>query len=193
MITVPAGSTLTLRCYDQGAGVESLALISLADTRAEFVTELPPIPVLSLDEPGVRRAGVLELVSSAGVTWVEAELRGGLLTVVGDMPTDIVQRRAVARRPGGYSATGTAQIEAGLVAIAAQVEDISTDGVLLRITDRPRLPDGISRTLLHVAMPWGLLTASVTTIDQRADLLRGTFEWVDPAGAAALHDFCAAR
>ncbi|GIF17313.1 hypothetical protein BJ973_009725 [Actinoplanes tereljensis] len=193
MITVPSGSTLTLRCYDQGAGVESLALISLAETRAEFVAELPPIPVLSLDDPGVRRAGVLELVSSAGVTWVEAELRGGLLTILGDTPTDIVQRRTAARRMAGYSATGTAQIDSGLVAMAAQVEDISTDGVLLRVTDRPRLPDGITRTLLHVAMPWGLLTASVTTVDQRADLLRGTFEWVDPAGAAALHEYCAAR
>jgi hypothetical protein len=193
MITVPAGSTLTLRCYDQGAGVESLALISLAEIRAEFVAELPPIPVLSLDEPGIRRAGVLELVSSIGVTWVEAELRGSLLTVLGDTPTDIVQRRSAARHPGGYTATGTAQAGSGLVAIAAEVEDISTEGVLLRVTDRPRLPDGISRTLLHVAMPWGLLTASVTTVDQRADQLRGTFEWIDPAGAAALHDFCAAR
>ncbi|MFD0521669.1 hypothetical protein [Paractinoplanes durhamensis] len=177
----------------RSAGVESLSLISLAETSANFVAELAPIPVLSLDGPGVRRLGVLELVSDAGVTWVEAELRAGLLTVRGAPPTGIVQRRAAARHTGGYTATGTAQIDGGLVAMAAEIEDISTDGVLLRVTDRPRLPEGISRTLLHVAMPWGLLTAAVTTVDQRADQLRGTFEWIDPAGAAALHEFCAAR
>jgi hypothetical protein len=189
MITVPAGSTLTLRIN----GEEPLALLSLEETRANFVAELPPIPVLSLDGPGVRRAGILELVSSAGITWVEAELRGGLLTVLGDSETGIVQRRSATRRTVAYAASGTAQIDGGLQTITAQVVDISIDGVLLRATGRPRLPSGISRTLLNVTMPWGLLTAGVITVDQRADLLRGTFDWIDPAGAAALHEFCTAR
>jgi len=197
MIKVPAGSTLTLRC----PGEDPVALISLADSRADFVAELPPLPVLSLDGPGVRRIGVLELVSSAGVTWVEAELRGGLLTILGDTPTGIVQRRAAARRPGAYAATGTAQFDAGerpgLITITGQVEDISTDGLLLRASaagdDRPHLPGRILRTLLEVRMPWGVLSTAVTTVEQRADLLRGTFEWIDPAGAGPLHEFCAAR
>lgn len=188
MITVPAGSTLTLRC----PGDEPLALIALDETRATFVSELPPIPVLSLDGPGTRRTGILELVSSKGVTWVEAELRGPLLTILGDMPTGMVQRRAAPRRPGAYAAAGTAQLDADpqprLVAITGQVEDISVDGLLLRTGAGPRR---ILRSMLHVDMPWGALTAAVTTVDQRSDLLRGTFEWIDPAGAAALRDFCA--
>ena len=79
MVTVPAGSTLLLRC----PGAEPLALITLAEVSAAFVAELPPIPVLGPDGPGTRRFGILELVSSAGVTWVEAELRDGTLTFTG--------------------------------------------------------------------------------------------------------------
>ena len=50
MITVPAGSSLTLRC----PGTQAIVLVSLAEVRAPFLAELPPIPVLSLDGPGVR-------------------------------------------------------------------------------------------------------------------------------------------
>src|SRR5512138_687367 len=100
MIMVPAGSTLTLRC----PGGPDLALVTLAEVRADFVAELPPMWVLSLDKPGTRRGGILELVTSAGVTWVEAELRGDRLTVTGDLPTDVVQRREAARKPGAYPA-----------------------------------------------------------------------------------------
>jgi hypothetical protein len=194
MITVPAGTTLTLR----SPGEDPVALMSLAEVRADFLAELPPVPVLSFDGPGTRREGVLELVTSAGVTWIEAELRGGLLRVLGEPPTGIVQRRSAARRPGAYAATGTAQVDTGpsnrLLAVAGHVEDISADGLLLRATgrdDRPHLPSAILRALLHVQMPWGEMTASVTTVSQRSDLLRGTFEWIDPADARALREFCA--
>src|SRR4051812_15685717 len=101
MVTVPAGSTLLLRC----PGEQPLALIALAEGGAAFPAELPPIPVLSTGGPGTRRFGILELVSSAGVTWVEAELHGGTLTCTGEPPTDVVQRRGAARRPGAYAAT----------------------------------------------------------------------------------------
>ncbi|MFF5289898.1 hypothetical protein [Paractinoplanes globisporus] len=195
MIAVPAGSTLTLRC----PGEPDLALIALAEVRADFVAELPPIPVLGLDEPGTRRTGILELVTSAGVTWIEAELRGGRLTVAGDLTTDVVQRRGAARRPGTYAATGTAQVDSEpgrrLVRVTGHVEDVSTGGLLLRATadNGPHLPAGIVRTLLHVGMPWGDMTAAVTTVEQIADQLRGTYEWLDPVDSAALRDFCVPR
>jgi hypothetical protein len=189
MITVPAGSTLTLRC----PGEPDLALICLAEVRANFIAELPPMPVLSLDGPGTRRYGILELVSNAGVTWIEAELRDGLLQVGADLATDVVQRRGAARRPGEYPATGTVQIatEPGhrLVAVTGHVEDISTTGLLLR-TDR-YMPAGIVRTLLNVTMPWGTMKAAVTPVAQRGDTLRGTYEWLDPADAGELQKFCA--
>ncbi|MFC4065204.1 hypothetical protein [Actinoplanes subglobosus] len=196
MITVPAGSSLTLRC----PGTQGIVLVSLADVSAPFLTDLPAIPVLSLDGPGVRRIGILELVTSAGVTWVEAELRNDQLTVIGDAPTDVVQRRSSTRRPGTYPAVGTAQIEnvdgRRLVPLTGRVEDISTTGLLLRATtddNLPSLPYGIERTLLHVTMPWGELTAAVNTVDQRADLLRGTFEWIDPNASDELVRFCGSR
>jgi hypothetical protein len=196
MITVPAGSTLTLRGPD-GPG---LALITLAEVQAAFVAELPPIPVLSLDDPATRRTGVLELVTSAGVTWIEAELRGGRLTVAGDLATDVVQRRAAGRRPGAYPATGTAQVDSEpgrrLVPVTGHVEDVSTGGLLLSATapgGGPHLPPGIVRTLLHVGMPWGDMTVAVSTVEQIAGQLRGTYEWIGRADAAALRDFCAAR
>jgi hypothetical protein len=195
MVTVPAGSTLLLRC----PGEQPLALITLAEVSAPFVAELPPIPVLGTDGPGTRRFGILELVSSAGVTWVEAELRDGLLTHTGEPPTEVVQRRGAVRRPGAYAATGTAELDSEpgrrLVAVSGQVEDVSTSGLLLRA--RPaggvHLPPGIVRTLLHIAMPWGEMAATVTTVDQRADRLRGTYEWMSPADEQALRAFCAGR
>jgi hypothetical protein len=193
---VPAGSSLALRCPD----AEAIALITLAEVRANFVAELPPIPVLSLDGAGTRRIGILELVSSSGITWVEAELREGQLTIVGETVTDMVQRRTATRRSGAYPATGTAQVPPGagpsLIAVSGHVEDISTGGLLLRALPddgRPHLPPGIVRTLLQIAMPWGEMTAAVTTVDQIAEQLRGTYEWIDPADAEALRDFCAAR
>ena len=195
MITVPAGSTLTLRC----PGGLDLALVTLAEVHADFVAELPPIPVLSLDDPATRRTGVLELVTSAGVTWLEAELRGGRLTFVGDLATDVVQRREAARRPGAYPASGTAQVdfEPGrrLVRVSGYVEDVSTGGLLLRASTAsgPHLPAGIVRTLLHVGMPWGDMTVAIATVDQIAGQLRGTYEWIGLADAATLRDFCAAR
>jgi hypothetical protein len=196
MITVTAGSTLTLRCPD----IEAIPLVCLADVRAPFIAELPPLPVLSLDEAGVRRYGILELTSSAGVAWVEAELRGGLITVLGDTPTGVIQRRDSPRRPGSFPATGTAQVDTGpsqrLVAVAGEVQDISTSGLLLRATaddDSPHLPTAILRTLLHVTMPWGELTAAVSTVDQRSDQLRGTFEWIDPGDAKALTAYVLSR
>jgi len=195
MITVPAGSTLLLRC----PGEQPLALIVLTEVSADFVAELPPIPVLSPDGPGVRRFGVLELVSNAGVTWIEAELRDGVLTHSGEAPTDVVQRRGAARRPGTYAATGTAQLDSEpgrrLVAVSGQVEDVSTSGLLLRATpaDSVHLPPGIVRSLLHISMPWGDMAVTVATIDQRADQLRGTYEWMSPADMAALRAFCSAR
>jgi hypothetical protein len=193
---VPAGSSLALRC----PGEEAIALITLAEVRANFVAELPPIPVLSLDGPGTRRFGILELVSRAGATWIEAELREGQLTIIGDTVTDMVQRRAATRRSGAYAATGTAQVPAGagpsLVLVTGHVEDISTGGLLLRALPddgRPHLPAGIVRTLLQISMPWGEMTTAVTTVDQIAEQLRGTYEWIDPADAEALRKFCAAR
>ncbi|MFI7600157.1 hypothetical protein [Actinoplanes sp. NPDC049681] len=195
MVTVPAGSTLLLRC----PGEQPLALIVLAEVSAAFLAELPPIPVLDPDGPGTRRFGILELVSSAGVTWVEAELRDGTLTLTGDPPTDVVQRRGATRRPGTYAATGTAQLntEPGrrLVALSGHVEDVSTTGLLLRATPATsvHLPPNIVRTLLHISMPWGDMTATITTVDQRADHLRGTYEWLTPSDKAALETFCAAR
>ncbi|MEV4708374.1 PilZ domain-containing protein [Actinoplanes sp. NPDC049316] len=195
MVTVPAGSTLVLRC----PGEPPLTLIVPAEVGAEFVAELPPIPVLGPDDPGTRRSGILELVSSAGVTWVEADLRGGVLTITGPPPTDVVQRRGAVRRPGMYAATGTAELDSEpgrrLVAVSGHVEDVSTSGLLLRATpaDSLHLPPGIVRTLLHISMPWGDMTATVATVDQRADQLRGTYEWMDPADEAALRAFCSAR
>jgi len=195
MVTVPAGSTLLLRC----PGEQPLALITLAEVGAAFVAELPPIPVLSPDGPGTRRFGILELVSSAGVTWVEAELRDGTCTLTGEPPTDVVQRRGAARRPGTYAATGTAELDSEpgrrLVALSGQVEDVSTSGLLLRATPagNVHLPPGIVRTLLQITMPWGDMAATVATVDQRADQLRGTYEWMDPADEAELRAFCATR
>jgi hypothetical protein len=195
MVTVPAGSTLLLRC----PGEQPLALIVLAEVSAAFVAELPPIGVLSPDGPGARRFGILELVSSTGVTWVEAELRDGILTHTGEAPTDVVQRRGAARRPGTYAATGTVQLDSEpgrrLVAVSGQVEDVSTSGLLLRAAPAGgvHLPPGIVRTLLHINMPWGDIAATVTTVNQRADQLRGTYEWMDPADEAALRAFCSAR
>ncbi|MEV0895628.1 hypothetical protein [Actinoplanes sp. NPDC049802] len=196
MITVPAGSSLTMRCPD----TQPIILVSLAEVQAQFLAELPPIPVLSLDGPGVRRIGILELVTASGVTWVEAELRNDQLKVIGDAPTDVVQRRTAARRPGNHPTVGTAQIESidgrRLIQITGRVEDISTAGLLLRAStgdNLPALPYGIGRTLLHITMPWGEMTASVTTVDQRADLLRGTFEWMDPHSKTELARYCAGR
>jgi hypothetical protein len=195
MVTVRAGSTLLLRC----PGEQPLALIVLAEVSAAFVAELPPIAVLSPDGPGARRFGILELVSSTGVTWVEAELRDGILTHTGEAPTDVVQRRGAARRPGTYAATGTVQLDSEpgrrLVAVSGQVEDVSTSGLLLRAAPAGgvHLPPGIVRTLLHINMPWGDIAATVTTVNQRADQLRGTYEWMDPADEAALRTFCSAR
>ena len=195
MVTVPAGSTLLLRC----PGEQPLALITLGEVKAAFLAELPPIPVLGPDGPGTRRFGILELVSSAGVTWVEAELREGVLTLIGDPPADVVQRRGAARRPGMYAATGTVELDSvpgrRLVAVSGHVEDISTTGLLLRATPAGsvHLPPGIVRTLLHISMPWGDMAASVTTVDQRADQLRGTYAWMDPADEAALRAHCSAR
>jgi hypothetical protein len=194
MVTVPAGSTLLLRC----PGEQPLALIALAEVGAAFLAELPPIPVLSTDGPGTRRFGILELVSSAGVTWVEAELHGGTLTCTGEPPTDVVQRRGAARRPGAYAATGTAEIDSEpgrrLVAVSGHVEDVSTTGLLLRATPAGglNLPPGIVRTLLNISMPWGDMAATVTTVDQRGDQLRGTYEWMSPADEEALRAFCSA-
>lgn len=196
MITVPAGSNLTMRCD----GTQPIVLVSLEEVRAAFLAELPPIPVLSLDGPGVRRIGVVELVTGAGVTWIEAELRNDQLKVIGDAPTDVVQRRTATRRPGSYPAIGTAQVEnvdgRRLVPLTGRVEDISTAGLLLRATaddNLPALPYGIERTMLHITMPWGEMTAAITTVDQRADLLRGTYEWIDPNAAEELARFCAGR
>jgi hypothetical protein len=195
MVTVLAGSTLLLRC----PGEQPLALIVLAEVSAAFMAELPPIAVLSPDGPGTRRFGVLELVSSAGVTWIEAELRDGVLTPTGEPPTDVVQRRGAARRPGTYAATGTAQLDSEpgrrLVPVSGQVEDVSTSGLLLRAApaDSVHLPAGIVRTLLHISMPWGDMAATITTVDQRADQLRGTYEWMAAADEAALRAFCSAR
>jgi hypothetical protein len=192
MIAVPAGTTLTLRCQ----GEDDLPLISLAQVQANFVTELPPIMVLSLDEPGTRRYGILELVTSAGVTWVEAELNDGRITVTGGLPTDVVQRRGAKRRPGTYPASGTAQVDSGagrrLVPVSGYVEDVSTGGLLLRASgpDSPHLPRNIERALLHVAMPWGVMNAAITPVEQIADQLRGSYEWLDPADSTALRQFC---
>jgi hypothetical protein len=180
-------------------GGPDLALIALAETRANFVAELPPIPVLGLDDAAARRTGIVELVTSAGVTWIEAELRGGRLTVTGDLTTDVVQRREAARRPGAYAATGTAQVDSEpgrrLVPVSGHVEDVSTGGLLLRATaaGSPHLPAGIVRTLLHVSMPWGDMTAAVTTVEQIADRLRGAYESLDPVDSDALREFCASR
>jgi hypothetical protein len=191
MVTVPAGSTLTLRCPDE----RPIVLITTAEARAGFVADLPPIPVFDLD--GGRRFGILELVSSAGVTWTEAELRDGLITLVGDPPTDVVQRRGAPRRPGTYGASGTVQLDDApghcLVAVAGHVEDVSTSGLLLRASpdDSPHLPPRIIRVLLEVAMPWGPMTTAVTVVDQRSDTLRGTYEWIGEKDAAALRDFTA--
>ena len=195
MVTVPSGSTLLLRC----PGEQPLALITMTEVSAAFLAELPPIPVLSPDGPGIRRFGILELVSSAGVTWVEAELRDGILTPTGDTPTDVVQRRGAARRPGTYAATGTAELDSEpgrrLVVVSGHVEDVSTSGLLLRAApaDSVHLPPDIVRVLLRVSMPWGNMAATVTTVDQRADQLRGTYEWIDPADEPALRAFCSAR
>jgi hypothetical protein len=195
VVTVPSASTLLLRC----PGEQPLALITMTEVSAAFLAELPPIPVLSPDGPGIRRFGILELVSSAGVTWVEAELRDGILTPTGDTPTDVVQRRGAARRPGTYAATGTAELDSEpgrrLVVVSGHVEDVSTSGLLLRAApaDSVHLPPDIVRVLLRVSMPWGNMAATVTTVDQRADQLRGTYEWIDPADEPALRAFCSAR
>ncbi|MEV6344095.1 hypothetical protein [Actinoplanes sp. NPDC051851] len=195
-ITVAAGSTFTLRCPD----TEPISLVSVAEVRAPFLAELPPIPVLSLDDgPGVRRIGVCELVSSAGLTWVDAELRDGLLTVLGDSPAPVVQRRDSVRRAGLYPAHGTALVvtrsERSRVPITGAVQDISMSGLLLRgrATNRtaPHLPTGILRVMLHIAMPWGEMTVTVATVDQRSDRLRGSFEWISPESEGPLAKYVA--
>lgn len=199
MVLVPAGSSLTLRRADGTA----VTMVTLADISAQLLDDLPAIPVMSLEDPAARQAGVLELVSTSGVAWVEAELRGDLLRLTGHPSDALVQRRASHRRPEQRPMFGTAELPRApgssvrrRVRFDGQVLNISASGVLLRAVPEGgghSLPAGVTAVMIEADMPWGPLAAAVRVVDQRSDLLRGEFSWLPAAAPAQLDSYCSGR
>jgi hypothetical protein len=195
MVLVPAGSSLVLRRADGTA----VTMVTLADVSAGLLCDLPAIPVMSLEDPAARHAGVVELVSTSGAAWAEAELRGDLLRLLGDASDTLVQRRSSHRRPDHRPCVGVAELarEPGTVGrkirFGGQVLNISASGVLLRAVpegDGHCLPAGVITLMIEADMPWGVVPATVRAIDQRSEFLRGEFTWLPPADATQLSLYC---
>lgn len=199
MVLVPAGSSLTLRRTDGSA----VTMVTLADISAQLLSDLPAIPVMSLEDPASRQAGVVELVCTSGVTWAEAELRGDLLRLIGDASDTLVQRRSSHRRHTQRPVIGTAELprEPGSlirrrVRFDGQVLNISATGVLLRAVPEGGghcLPPGVTSVMIEADMPWGALPAAVRVVSQRSDLLRGEFTWLPSSAPAELNSYCSDR
>jgi len=199
MVLVPAGSSLILRRADGTA----VTMVTLADVTAKLLGELPDIPVMSLEDPAVRHAGVVELVSTSGVAWAEAELRGDLLRLLGDASDTLLQRRSSHRRQESLPFVGTAElareprrIVGRRVRFGGQVLNISATGVLLRAVPEGGghcLPPGVTAVMIEADMPWGALPAAVRVIDQRSEYLRGEFTWLPPTAPAQLIAYCSGR
>jgi hypothetical protein len=199
MVLVPAGSSLTLRRADGTA----VTMVTLADVSAKLLCDLPAIPVMSLEDPATHHAGVAELVSTSGAAWVEAELRGDMLRLIGDASDTLVQRRTSYRRPDHRPYAGVAEFPgdsgnpAGRrIRFSGQILNISASGVLLRAvpeTDGHCLPPGATTVTIDADMPWGVLPAKVRVVDQRSEFLRGEFTWLPPSAAAELSIYCSGR
>jgi len=199
MVLVPAGSSLILRRGDGTAA----AMVTLTDVSAKLLGNLPDIPVMSLEDPAARQVGVVELVTTSGVAWAEAELRGDLLRLLGDASDTLVQRRTSQRRHERRPFVGTAElarppraIVGRRVRFAGQVLNISATGVLLSAVPEGGghcLPAGVTAVMIEAEMPWGAFQAAVRVIDQRSEYLRGEFTWLPPSAPAQLKAYCAAQ
>jgi len=199
MVLVPAGSSLILRRADGTV----VSMVTLADVSAKLLCDLPAIPVMSLEDPAARHAGVVELVSNLGAAWAEAELRGDLLRLIGDASDTLVQRRSSHRRHDHRPYVGVAELagEPGgpagrRIRFGGQVLNISASGVLLRAvpeTDGHCLPAGVTSMTIEADMPWGVLPATARVIDQRSEFLRGEFTVLAPYAAVQLNLYCADR
>jgi hypothetical protein len=178
-------------------------MVTMADVSAKLLGDLPAIPVMSLEDPAARHTGVLELVSTSGVAWVEAELRGDMLRPLGDASDTLVQRRSSQRRPERLPFVGTAELarEPGRlvgrrVRLGGQVLNISATGVLLHAVPEDGghcLPPGVTAVMIETEMPWGVFQAAVRVIDQRSEYLRGEFTWLPPSAPDQLNSYCSGR
>jgi len=196
MVLVPAGSSLTLRRADGTA----ITMVTLADVSAKLFCDLPAISVMSLEDPAARHAGVVELVSTSGAAWVEAELRGDLLRLIGDASDTLVQRRSSHRRPDQRRFAGVAELAGGpggrTIRCGGRILNISASGVLLQAVpeaDGQRLPAGVAAVTIEADMPWGVMPAVVRVIDQRSEFLRGEFTGLPPSAAEQLSVYCSGR
>ena len=199
MVLVPAGSSLILRRGDGTA----VGMVTLADVSAKLLGDLPAIPVMSLEDPAARQVGVVELVSTSGVAWAEAELRGDLLRLIGDASDTLVQRRSSHRRHERRPFFGSAELArvpprlvGPRVRFSGQVLNISATGVLLRAVPEGEghcLPAGVTAVMIEAEMPWGVFQAAVRVIDQRSEFLRGEFTWLPPSAPDQLNSYCSGR
>lgn len=196
MVLVPAGSSLILRRGDGTA----VTMVTLSDVSAKLLGELPAIPVMSLEDPAARHVGVVELVSTSGVAWAEAELRGDLLRLIGDASDTLVQRRSSYRRREQRPFIGTAELAreprrlvGRRVRFGGQVLNISATGIMLRAVPEGGghcLPAGVTALMIETEMPWGTFQAAIRVIDQRSEFLRGEFTWLPPASPDRLKAYC---
>lgn len=199
MVLVPAGSSLVLRRADGTA----VTMVTLVDVSAGLLGDLPAIRVMSLEDPAVRHAGVVELVSSSGAAWAEAELRGDLLRLIGDPSDTLVQRRSSRRRPDRRPCVGVAKLPGEpdgpvrrTIRFGGEVLNISASGVLLRAyleADGHCLPAGVTSVTIEADMPWGPLNAAARVVDQRSEFLRGEFTGLPPHDASRLNTYCSGR
>jgi hypothetical protein len=199
MVVVPAGSSLILRRSDGTA----VTMVTLVDVSAKLLGDLPAIPVMSLEDPAARHGGVVELVSTSGVAWAEAELRGDVLRLIGDASDTLVQRRSSRRRDERRPFVGTAELarESGRlvgrrVRFGGRVLNISATGILLRAVPegaRHYLPPGVTAVMIEAEMPWGVFQAAARVINQRSEFLRGEFTWLPPSAPDQLNSYCSGR
>lgn len=196
MVLVPAGSTLTLRRSDGTA----VTMVTLADISAKLLCDLPAIPVMSLEDPAARHAGLVELVCTSGAAWAEAELRGDMLRLIGDASDTLVQRRSSHRRHERRPYVGIAELAGDptgrTIRFGGHVLNVSASGVLLRAvpeTGSHCLPAGVTTVTIEADMPWGMLPATVRVVDQRSEFLRGEFTSLPPSAADQLSRYCKGR
>lgn len=199
MVLVPAGSSLILRRGDGTA----VTMVTMADVSAKLLDDLPAIPVMSLEDPATRQTGVVELVSTSGVAWAEAELRGDLLRLIGDASDTLVQRRSSHRVHEQRPFFGTAELArtpgrlvGRRVRFGGQLLNISASGVLLRAVPEEGghcLPAGVTAVMIEAEMPWGAFPAAVRVVDQRSEFLRGEFTWLPPSAPDQLTAYCSGR
>jgi hypothetical protein len=178
-------------------------MVTLGDVTAKLLCDLPPIRVMSLEDPAARHFGVVELVSTSGAAWVEAELGGDELRLLGDASDTLVQRRTSYRRQDSRPCVGVAEFTADpgspagrRIRFGGQVLNISASGVLLRAvpeTGGHCLPGGAATVTIDADMPWGVLPATARVVDQRSEFLRGEFTWLPPSAPAQLSLYCSGQ